>query len=109
MIEDAVAKFLSAHAGLWFCHTCLSRRLGVGYDDVLAATKRLRLRSAFKVDGGRCSSCRRLRIVVIGAPRSSVTSIVRCAVCGKGIVRPADLVFLAGRSVAHRECAREGL
>jgi len=109
MIEDAVEKFLSAHAGQRFCHTCLSRRLDVGYDDILAATRRLQQRPAFKVDGGRCSSCRRIRIVVVGAPGEPVTSIVRCSICKAGIARPADLVFLPGAGVAHRNCAREGL
>ena len=104
MIEETIASFLRAHAGWWFCHPCLAERLAAGYEDVLAATRRLRLLSGYSVDAGRCFNCERLGVVVVRAPQGAQSGTVPCSVCGKGIVLPADMVFRPRKAVAHRAC-----
>jgi len=56
LIRDTVIDFLTAQAGP-VCATCLSRALGVKFDQIMDAVSDIRLRGDLPIKAGRCSRC----------------------------------------------------
>jgi hypothetical protein len=123
IIEEAIATFLRVQSPDEFCHTCVSRRLEIGFADAAAALKRLRVVPGFEIEPGRCVRCGRLRLVARFTPPSGPESETatalsgadepcairplpppRCAVCGFTIAEIEATVRVPDDRVAHRRC-----
>ena len=62
--EERLSGFLGKQAGAFFCNTCLCRELRMSPYVVRKAVDRLRMARTARLQGGRCATCERLRLVI---------------------------------------------
>ena len=62
--QERVLLFLLDHAGRFFCHACIGRRLELNIGTVQKAVWDLRASADIRVDDAPCSECGQQRLVV---------------------------------------------